>query len=134
MSDKLFKNILLCVSVIFFVIAAGCTAYIAAVNFMGRNSEPNSAEAVISDAAPVTPEPAAPSSGPSEYYIARLNGDDICIYLVYQKPGEAAREKFLYSFDVYRGGIPESDISDLTRGIILKDRESLASFEEDFGS
>ena len=134
MSDKFFKNILLCVSVIFFVTAVGCTAYIAAVNFMRRGSEPISAEAVISDTAPVAAATDAPSAGPTEYYIARLNGDDIGIYLAYQKPGEEPKEKFLYSFDVYRGGIPESDISDLTRGIILKDRESLASFEEDFGS
>ena len=134
MSDKLFKNILVFVSVIFFATAVGSTAYIAAMKFMSRTPEPSSAEAVMSETAPEADAAPSPSADLNEYYIARLNGDDIGIYLVCQKNGEEPKEKFLYSFDVYRGGIPESDISDLTRGIILKDRESLASFEEDFGS
>ena len=117
MNNKLIKNTILCISVILFLTAVGCTAYYAAAGILPPKT-----------AAPVS------SASPIDYYIARLNGSNIEISLVHETPGEPPKEKYLYSFDVYRNGIPESDISDLTRGIIFKTREELASFEEDFGS
>ena len=45
-----------------------------------------------------------------------------------------AAEKFLYSFKVYASDIPDDDILNLTRGIIFKTKEELASFEEDYNS
>ncbi len=133
MNNKLIKNTILCISVILFLTAVGCTAYYAAAGILRKTAATETAEAVMADMPPKTAAPVS-SASPIDYYIARLNGSNIEISLVHETPGEPPKEKYLYSFDVYRNGIPESDISDLTRGIIFKTREELASFEEDFGS
>ena len=133
MYRKIVKCTFLCMSVILFTMTVGYVVYISTLNMLNRGAALNSAEAVMSDTAPAEAT-AAPAAEPSEYYIARLSGDDIEISLVYEAPGSEPKEKFLYSFDVYRGGIPKSDLSDLSRGIILRTREDLAAFEEDFGS
>ena len=133
MNNKLIKNNILCISVILFLTAVGCTAYYATVRILQKTTMSETAEAVISNTAPETAPPTS-SVLPRDYYIARLKGSNIEISLVHESAGELPKEKYLYSFEVYRNGIPESDISDLTRGIIFRTREELASFEEDFGS
>ena len=133
MNNKLIKNTILCISVILFLTAVGYTAYYATVRILQKTAMSETAEAVMADAAPQTSAPRS-SPSPRDYYIARLKGSNIEISLVHENPGEQPKEKYLYSFEVYRNGIPENDISDLTRGIIFRTREELASFEEDFGS
>lgn len=79
---------------------------------------------------------AIPSSTPGneQYYLARLNGNSIEIYLCNNADSTKEAEKFLYSFKVYASDIPDDDILNLTRGIIFKTKEELASFEEDYNS
>ena len=134
MYRKIIKGTFLCMSVILFTMTIGYVVYISTLNILNRSTAPNSVQAVMSDAAPADEASAAPAAEPKEYYIAKLNGGDIEISLVYETSNSEPKEKFLYSFDVYRGGIPESDLADLSRGIILRSREELAAFEEDFGS
>lgn len=132
MYKKLIRNVILCVSVVFFTLTIGYVSYFSAIRLKGHNSDsPVSSAAVMSDAAPASAAPTLATQEP-EYYIAKLNGDLIEIY---QCGGESENfKKFLYSFKVYRSGIPEEDLSNLTRGIILRSREDLASFEEDYNS
>lgn len=136
MYKKLLKNIIICVSVVFFTLIIGYITYFAALNVINSSEKDiNSAEAVSSMTAPQGSEPSAkPTSEPQPYYLARLNGSSIEIYLCYDSDSIANNEKFLYSFKVYASDIPEEDINALSRGIILKTKEELASFEEDFNS
>ncbi len=132
MYKKLLRNAIMCISVVFFTLAIGYVSYFSAVRFFNRGSDsPVSSAAVMSDAAPVTSAPVSATPEP-EYYIAKLNGDSVEIYLC--GGGSENFKKFLYSFKVYRSGIPEEDLALLTRGIILRSREDLASFEEDYNS
>ena len=137
MYKKLVKSIIICVSVVFFTLMIGYITYFATVNVINRSvtKNLNSAEAVASQTTPGMQE-AIPSSTPGneQYYLARLNGNSIEIYLCSNTDSAKAAEKFLYSFKVYALDIPDDDILNLTRGIIFKTKEELASFEEDYNS
>ncbi len=136
MYKKIIKGIIICVSVAFFIVIICCVTYLATLNILNRAAadNPNTAEAVASRAIPETAEESAASPEPSIYYIAKLNGDKIEIYQCGGSETAETPQNLLYSFKVYRAGIPDEDISGLTRGIIFKTREELASFEEDFNS
>lgn len=136
MYKKIIKGIIICVSVVFFTIIICYITYLATLNLLNRTSSSNlnSAEAVISHTVPETADEPTASPEPQIYYIAKLNGDKIEIYLCSASETAETPQKFLYSFKVYQAGIPDEDIANLTRGIIFKTQEELASFEEDFNS
>ncbi len=65
----------------------------------------------------------------AEYYLARLEDDDISLYACSENT-----EEFLYAIDVPINEISDEELTRLKNGIVLKDKEALASFEEDFTS
>lgn len=64
-----------------------------------------------------------------DFYIARLEGNVINIYV-----SDEGRESFLYSIDVYVKNIPYDDVKILSEGVKLYSKQELTSFEEDFTS
>ena len=66
---------------------------------------------------------------PVDFYIARLEDNKISIYI-----SSNQKEAFLYSLDIYEADFPKEDIERLRNGVILKTKQELTSFEEDFTS
>lgn len=64
-----------------------------------------------------------------DFYVARLEGSVINIYV-----SDEGRESFLYSIDVYVKNIPYDDVKILSEGVKLYSKQELTSFEEDFTS
>ena len=62
-----------------------------------------------------------------EYYLARFNGKGISIFAC-----SNGNEEFLYTIDVRAEDISTDELTKLKEGIILSDKQALASFEEDF--
>ena len=62
-----------------------------------------------------------------EYYLARFNGKGISIFAC-----SNGNEEFLYTIDVRAEDISADELTELKEGIILSDKQALASFEEDF--
>ena len=115
----------------------GYITYFATVNVINRSvtKNLNSAEAVASKQTPGMRE-AIPSSTPEmssiiSHALMETALKYICAVIQIQ---QKAAEKILYSFKVYASDIPDDDILNLTRGIIFKTKEELASFEEDYNS
>ena len=65
----------------------------------------------------------------ANYYIAVLEGDKISFYAHTENS-----EEFLYAIDIPITEISQEELARLKNGIILNDKEALASFEEDFTS
>ena len=64
-----------------------------------------------------------------EYYLARYTGDSLAIYAVCED-----KEEFLYTLDARIEDISTEELNELREGIILPNKQALASFEEDFTS
>ncbi len=64
-----------------------------------------------------------------EHYLARLEGDDIAIYMVMNRQAE-----FMYQLEVFTGNFPAEEILRLQNGIVLRNRQELMAFEEDYTS
>ncbi len=64
-----------------------------------------------------------------EHYLARYTGDSLAIYAVCED-----KEEFLYTLDARIEDISTEELNELKEGIILPDKQALASFEEDFTS
>ncbi len=85
----------------------------------------------------VTEQPASAQAEPltrkdvivADYYVARCDGNALSVYACSDNG-----EEFLYTIDVRIEDIPPDDLANLQQGVVLRDRQSLASFEEDFGS
>lgn len=64
-----------------------------------------------------------------DYFIARYDGKSLAIYCVAD-----GKEEFLYTLNARIEDISENELDELKKGITLKDKQALASFEEDFTS
>ena len=64
-----------------------------------------------------------------KHYLARYTGESLAIYAVCED-----KEEFLYTLDARIEDISAQELDKLKEGIILSDRQALASFEEDFTS
>lgn len=78
------------------------------------------AQTVNGDAVPLAEE---------EWYIVRLENDTVAVYRV-----DDGKEAFLYSLAVRTGDLTEEDSQKLRRGMVLRSRNALTAFEEDFTS
>lgn len=65
----------------------------------------------------------------ADYYLAILEGDTVSLYACSENS-----EEFLYAIDIPINEISQEELTRLKNGIVLKDKEALASFEEDFTS
>ncbi len=66
---------------------------------------------------------------PAEYYLAKYDNGSLNVYAC-----SADSEEFLYTLDVRIEDISKEELSRLSEGIRLEDKQALASFEEDFSS
>ena len=64
-----------------------------------------------------------------DYFIARYDGKSLAIYCI-----SDGKEEFLYTLNARIEDISESELDELRKGITLRDKQALASFEEDFTS
>lgn len=96
-----------------------------------RISAQRAAKALAASEPTVSAEPSNLSTAePSlSYYIARLDGRNLSVYSC-----TSGKEEFLYTLDARIEDISEQELTELKKGIILKDKQALASFEEDFTS
>lgn len=64
-----------------------------------------------------------------EYYIVRLMGDELGIYV-----SHSGDEEFLYTEKIYKNNLSQRDIELLESGVKLKDTPELTGFLENFTS
>lgn len=132
------KKTLKLVTVLSIVLCAStAVGYSAFRYFLTDNT--NSAETVYTQGEPETAAVSANSGtlsdssaeSPQEfdYYVARLDGNIINIYI-----SDGGHEEFLYGIDVYVKDIPYNDVKMLSEGVKLYSKQALTSFEEDFTS
>ncbi len=69
------------------------------------------------------------TSETADCFYAKLEGENISIYSI-----SGDKNEFMYSLKIQVKDISEKELEELKKGIILKDRQALASFEEDFTS
>ena len=128
MINRFLKSIM--VGFCVFIITA-LVAYLAFM-YMWKSSASKAAGAFI-EATPAAAEsfsPLAPDETiPADYYVARYDGSTLSIYA-----GSGDHEEFLYTLDARIEDISSAELALLRKGIILHDRQALASFEEDFTS
>ena len=64
-----------------------------------------------------------------EYYVVRLEGDDLSIYVVHNE-----NEEFLYTEKVYKNSLSAQDLALLEAGVKLNSSSELTGFLENFTS
>lgn len=137
MIKKIFKNILIGVSVLCFAACIGVLSFAITQNIIDNTS--NEAVETTNNTSPsdgadtgatANGGKADANSQTSSYYLAKLENDG-AINIYYCNAG--ARE-YLRSIKVYAPGLPTADKAALTEGVVLNTKEELLSFEEDYGS
>ena len=132
MVKKLFKSLSMGVIVFGIAILVGYLAYVITYRYQVQNLQETMGNRGLVDATPVYQDSQpieADQITVVDYYLARFENDDITIYMVYNN-----EESFLYTLDVYAGNLPAEDMLKLKEGVVLKNRQELASFEEDYTS
>lgn len=74
-------------------------------------------------------EPQSIGATPESYYMARFDGENLSVYAC-----AGGSEEFMYTLDVRIEDIAQSELEQLRSGVVLRDKQALASFEEDFTS
>ncbi len=64
-----------------------------------------------------------------EYYLVRLEGDALEVYVSY-----SGKEEFLYNREVYKNDLSEGDLKMLQNGVMLGSASELTAFIENFTS
>ena len=130
MAKKLFRSLMLGIIIFSVAVLAGYLSYVVTYRYQIQKMEEAvpremamAAETAAQDAIPLQE---SQSSG-SNYYVARLENNDISIYICTD-----GKESFLYTLDIYAGDLSEEDVRQLKQGVVLDDRQKLAAFEEDF--
>ncbi len=132
MAKKFFKSLTLGIVVFSVSVLVGYLAYVVTYHYQREKIQERMLAGDFVSAAPVSQQTSPVSEEDTlmvEYYLARLENDDIAIYIISE-----GQEFFLYKLDVYTGNFPAADLIRLQEGITLKNRQELASFEEDYTS
>ncbi|MBO5364282.1 MAG: hypothetical protein J6A56_02300 [Clostridia bacterium] len=132
MAKKLFKSLTLGVVVFAAAILVGYLAYTATYQYQTEKIREAMTPEDFVSAAPAYREANPGAEGETvwvDYYLARLENDNIAIYMVSEED-----VSFLYTLDVYTGNFPAAELIRLKEGIVLKNRQELAAFEEDYTS
>lgn len=128
MTKKAFKSLM-----IGFCVFIGTLIISSSVYMLFTKSSPNESHDILAaenQAAAANSSTDLGNAAPNaDYYMARCDGHTLSIYACTD-----GREEFLYTIDARIEDIPQYDLAKLAEGIMLVDRSSLASFEEDFGS
>lgn len=138
MYKKIVKGVLVSVSVVFFTLIIGYITYLGTLTILSnsasnKKNDINSAEAVSSQVNPENSTP-MPELDESKYFLAKLSGESIEIYLCDGDSAQNENYHYLYSFSIYLSDIPYDDLLALRQGVKFSTKEELASFEEDFNS
>ncbi len=132
MAKKFFRSFLVGLIVFAVAVLAGYLSYVWTYRYQSQKLQESLHAQDHAFAAPVYREAAPLSSSgilDAEYYIARLENNNIAIYT-----SQDGRESFLYTLHIYTEDLPESDRTRLLEGVVLRTRQELASFEEDYNS
>lgn len=129
MAKKIFKSMTLGIIVFSVAILVGYLSYTAAYRKRTEEMQERIASENLVSAAAVRDETETGETIRVSYYLARLENDDIAIYMV--TPNDA---KFLYRLDIYTGNFPAEELLRLKEGVVLRNRQELAVFEEDYTS
>ncbi len=131
LAKKVLKSLTMGIVVFAVAIMVGYFAYTATYRYQTQRIQEELMKEDVVSAAPVEVESKS-SAGENlwvECYLARLENNDIAIYMVTEEKVE-----FLYRLDIYTGNFPAEELLRLKEGVILKNRQELASFEEDYTS
>lgn len=128
MAKKMFRSLMVGLIVFATAVLAGYLSYLWTYRYQSQKLQQSLHPTDNALAASVYQD-APPLSASDVLYIARLEHDGISIYTF-----EDGRESFLYTLHIYTGDLPEADRTRLTQGVVLKTRQELASFEEDYNS
>ncbi|MBQ2614039.1 MAG: hypothetical protein IJB80_01750 [Clostridia bacterium] len=126
MVKKMFRSLILGIVVFAVSLLAGYLSYMLTYRYQAQKVleqlPPNDAvsAAAVSVAGPLDTR---------QHYLARMENGKIVIYAVTDDT-----ESFLYTLDIRAGELPPGDLAELRQGIVLTNRQELASFEEDFNS
>ncbi len=69
------------------------------------------------------------SRNEDEYYLVRLEGDALEVYVAH-----SGKEEFLYNREIYKNDLSESDLKMLCNGVKLESASELTAFIENFTS
>ncbi len=126
MVKKMFRSLMLGIVVFSVALLAGYLSYMVTYRYQTQKVLENLPPHDAVSAAAVSP------AGPldtRQHYLARLENGEIAIYAIID-----GTESFLYTLDIRTGELPAGDLAELRQGIVLTNRQELASFEEDFNS
>ena len=131
MAKKLFRSLMMGVIVFAVAVLAGYLSYVITYRYQTERvkAKLHPEDAVAASSVYSQTQSLSDDTIPAEFYIARLENENIAIYVSHK-----GNEAFLYSLDIHIGDLTETDVLQLTQGIVLKTRKDLASFEEDFTS
>lgn len=131
-----FKVIMLFVLLVLVAVATGVATYNFTRNMMEEQqvqAHQTSAPRQMAETQNVTTDEGdnaqSLSSDEREYYLVRLEGDALEVYVAY-----SGKEEFLYNRRVYKNDLSESDIKMLHNGVVLKNASELTAFIENFTS
>ncbi len=131
-----FKIFMLFVLVTFVAVGTGFATYTITKNIMEEKSAVLTETASVPDRYPVESEDARESMAsshdepqPFEYYLVRLEGDLLDVYV-----SHGGKEEFLYNKEVYKNDLSQEDTKMLIAGVKLKSASELTGFIENFTS
>lgn len=132
MAKKFFRSFLIGLIVFAVAVLAGYLSYMWTYRYQTQKLQESLYPQDYAFATPVYRESTPLSSSgilDAQYYIARLENNDIAIYI-----SQDGKESFLYTLHIYTEDLPETDRTRLLEGVVLRTRQELASFEEDYNS
>lgn len=131
-----FKIFMLFVLVTFVAVGTGVATYTVTKNIMEEKASQVSETVSVPDKYPVESESgqgsvARRSEDPErfEYYLVRLEGDLLDVYV-----SHGGKEEFLYNKEVYKNDLSDEDKKMLIAGVKLKSASELTGFIENFTS
>ncbi len=130
-----FKVLMLFVLLVIVAVATGLATYNITQNMMEEQqvqAQQTSSTQQTTEKQRLITDESISSQGATEereYYLVRLQGDALEIYVAY-----SGEEEFLYSREVYKKDLSHSDLKMLRNGVVLKSASELTAFIENFTS
>ncbi len=131
-----FKVIMLFVLLVFVAVATGLATYTITRNMIEeQNAYAHQTSAIHqitnadNDKSKSTVQGEEAQTEKDEYYLVRLEGDSLEIYVVH-----SGREEFLYNRKVYKNDLSARDLEMLYSGVRLESASELTAFIENFTS
>ena len=127
MTKKLIRSVMIGFCV--FVLTVAIVYFVCTTVYRMSAEKESGAVVPIEQAVEAEAEPQDIRTAEEGYYIARFDGENLSVYAC-----TGGNEEFMYTLDVRIEDIGQSELEQLKGGIVLHDKQALASFEEDFTS